>query len=177
VKLRVDDITAEAKELSFAEPREEVNRILEKGPVREVRLDSPIEVTISYYRAGTELFFSGGLHSSALAVCARCAEEFDLDCERDFRFVLAPRSIGLNEAGLREEDLEFSTYEGDYVDLSPLISEQLLLSLPSHLLCHDECRGLCPRCGINLNHAQCDCATEFADSRFAALRGLKVSRS
>ena len=95
MKLRIDDITAEAKELSFAEPEGEINRILEKGPLTEFRIQEPIGVTVSFYRAGPELFFEGGLHASTTATCARCAEEFAAPSDRDFRFILAPKAIGL----------------------------------------------------------------------------------
>lgn len=176
MKLRIEEITAEAKELSFEEPEGEVNRILEKGPVHEYRIEGPISVTVSCYRAGTELFFSGGLHAPTRAVCARCAEEFAAPSGRDFRFVLAPRVVGFGkESDLRDEDLEFSLYEGDEIDLSPLIREQLLLSLPTRPLCREDCRGLCPRCGANLNYSQCGCAAEAGDLRLAILRTLKGS--
>lgn len=178
MKLRVDDITAEAKELSFAEPEAEINRILEKGPLAEFHIDEPIGVTVSYYRAGTELFFEGGLHAATTATCARCAEEFAAPSDRHFRFVLAPKAVGFGqEKDLRDEDLEFSLYDGDQVDLSPLIREQFLLALPTRPLCRDDCRGLCPKCGINLNHAQCDCTVETGHPGLAALRNLKVGRS
>ncbi|HLI79557.1 MAG TPA: DUF177 domain-containing protein [Candidatus Binataceae bacterium] len=178
MKLRVDDITAEAKELSFAEPEADINRVLEKGPLTEFRVEEPIGVNVSYYRAGTELFFEGGLHAATTAICARCAEEFETSRDRDFRFVLAPKSIGFDDdKDLRDEDLEFSLYDGDQIDLSPLIREQFLLSLPTRPLCREDCRGLCPRCGINLNNGECSCSEETADPRLAALRNLKVGRS
>ena len=177
MKLRVDDITAEAKEISFAEPEAEINRILEKGPLTEFRINEPIGVTVSYYRAGTELFFEGGLHASTTAICARCAEEFAAPSDRDFRFVLAPKAVGFGEEkDLRDEDLEFALYDGDQIDLSPLIREQFLLALPTRPLCKEDCRGLCPKCGINLNHGQCDCTVETGHPSLAALRNLKVGR-
>ncbi len=178
MKLRVDDITAEAKEFSFEEAEAQVNVVLEREPVREYRIEGPISVTVSYYRAGTDLFFAGRLRASTKAVCARCAEEFLWPGERAFRFVLAPKAVGFaGETDLHAEDLEFSLYEGDEIDLAPLIREQFLLSLPTRPLCADECRGLCPHCGVNLNLAECGCAAESFDARFAALRSLKLRRS
>lgn len=178
MEIRVDDITAEAKELSFEEAEAEVNAVLEREPLREYRIEGPISVRVSYYRAGTDLFFAGNLHASTHAVCARCAEEFVLPSERRFRFVLTPKAAGFaEEADLHAEDLEFSLYEGDEIDLAPLIREQFLLSLPTRPLCADECRGLCPQCGINLNQAECGCDAEHFDPRFAMLRALKLRRS
>ena len=178
MKLPIDGITAEAKELSFHEPEGDINQLLEKVPARDYHIERPIEVDLSYYRAATDLFFDGTLHAATKAVCARCAEEFLSPCDRDFRFVLSPRSVGYGEEkNLADEDLEFSLYDGDEVDLSPLIREQVLLCLPTRPLCREDCRGLCPHCGINLNLNQCDCTTEIADPRFAVLRNLKVGRS
>ena len=177
MRLRVDEIGAEARELSFLQSEDEVNRRLAQGPVHEFRVGGPISVDLTYYRAGMELFFEGRLSAPIVASCARCAEEFGSPSARPFRFVLAPRAAGKDGDGrLRNEDLEFSTYQGDEVDLAPLIGEQLLLALPSRALCRDECRGLCPRCGTNLNLYQCACEEQRGDPRFAALRTLKVER-
>jgi uncharacterized protein len=163
--------------MAFAEPEHEINRILGGGPIREYRLEGPVEVSVSFYRAGTELFFSGKLKTRTEAVCARCAEEFDAAGQRPFRFVLSPKAIGYDDDNLRAEDLEFSLYEGTEVDLSPLIREQVLLALPTRPLCEDDCRGLCPHCGVNLNRTTCECRVENLDPRLEAIRSLKLPRT
>ena len=177
MRIRIENITADAKEFDFAESEHEINRILGQGPIREYQVEGPIAVSVSFYRAGTELFFEGTLKSRTGAICARCAEEFDSDTDRPFRFVLSPKSIGYDSDPLRAEDLEFSLYEGEDVDLGPLIREQVLLALPTRPLCREDCRGLCPQCGVNLNHTECGCAIEKFDPRLDALRSLKLPRS
>lgn len=176
VKLRVDDITADARELSFAEPEHEINRTLDLGATREYHVAAPVRVTISYYRAGTELFLSGLVETNATASCARCAEEFSAATQRPFRYVLAPKSIGYgeNDLDLNEGDLEYSLYEGDEVDLSPLIREQVLLALGARPLCGEDCRGLCAQCGANLNQGDCGCRMDTGDPRLAMLRKIRV---
>jgi uncharacterized protein len=154
-----------------------VNRRLSQGAVREFRAAGPIAVTLSYYRAGMELFFEGGLSAEIAASCARCAEEFKTHCERSFRFVLAPRASGDDDGNLKTEDLEFSFYDGDEIDLGPLVTEQLMLALPSRALCREDCQGLCSHCGINLNFYKCECRSEAFDPRLAVLRTLKIGRS
>jgi len=177
VKLLIDDITAEAKELDLAEPVGEINRLLERGPIREYHLTDPVALHLNYYRSGMDVVFSGALEAPAQATCARCAEEFDTSSNRSFRFVLAPKAAGDPDSGLRAEDLEFSFYEGEEIDLSPLIREQVLLALPTRPLCKEDCRGLCPRCGANLNRDSCACVATAPDPRLAILRSLKVQRS
>jgi uncharacterized protein len=177
VKLRVDDITAEGREISFAEPEHEVNRTLVRGTLHEYFVKAPLRVSLSYYRAGTEVFITGTLDTATTAACSRCAEEFDLPSRRRFRYVLAPKAMSDNkDFALRAEDLEFSFYGGDEIDLTPLIREQALLALAERPLCREECRGLCPQCGANLNENDCGCSSGGLDPRFAVLRNLKVGR-
>jgi len=178
VILRIDEITAEAREVSFLQSEDEVNRRLAQGPVHEFRVGGPIAVDLSYYRAGMELFFEGRLSASMVASCARCAEEFSAPNSRPFRFVLAPRAAAHDDDGrLRTEDLEFSLYDGDQIDVAPLVAEQLLLALPSRALCREDCQGLCPSCGTNLNLRRCGCEQQVRDPRLAVLRSLKLERS
>jgi uncharacterized protein len=178
VKLRLEDITAEAKEITFAEPEMEINRVLARGPVREYHVNAPIAVSISHYRAGTDLFFAGRLKAHTVATCARCAEDFDSSSESAFRLVMAPKSVGMEtDPGLRADDLEFSLYDGDEIDLGPLVREQLLLALATRPLCKDDCRGLCAHCGINLNRGQCQCRAQAPDPRLAVLRSMKIVRN
>ena len=63
--------------------------------------------------------------------------------------------------------------EGDLLDLQPLVREMVMLDAPSTPLCRDDCAGLCPTCGTNLNEGSCGCAPAPADPRWDALDGLK----
>jgi uncharacterized protein len=177
VKLRIDDITAEGRELCFAESEQAINSMLARGPVREYLIKAPIQVALTYYRAGSEIFVDGKLDAATTAVCSRCVEEFDLPNHRRFRYVLAAKVMSDdNEFALRAEDLEFSFYHGDEIDLAPLIRDQVLLALTERPLCRDDCRGLCPQCGANLSERDCGCTTDAPDPRLAVLRSLKVGR-
>ena len=81
-----------------------------------------------------------------------------------------PRSIGLAADGKIFKLIA----EGDAVDLSPLIREQIILALPTRPLCQEGCKGLCPQCGADRNAAPCGCPTMSGDPRLAVLRDLKV---
>jgi uncharacterized metal-binding protein YceD (DUF177 family) len=158
VKLRVDDITAESRDLRFAEPEAEINQALATGTIREYQLTRPVTIELAYYRAGTELFLEGTIGAATSARCARCAEDFAGSARRGFRYVLTPRSMGAGaDQDLRPEDLEFTLYDGEEVDLTPLIREQVLLALAERPLC--------------------DCRVEIGDPRLAVLRSLKVGRA
>jgi uncharacterized protein len=86
---------------------------------------------------------------------------------------LKPQSEQAAGEQLIEEDVSLSFYQGDEVDLAPLLREAMILSLPTVPLCSDECRGLCPHCGANRNVGRCGCHDDWVDPRLAVLRSLK----
>jgi uncharacterized protein len=177
VRVRVDQITDEESHCSFEQPLEEINERLLHGEVRDFRLTSPLGVDASYYRAGDDLFFSGRIHADLEGTCARCLEPFDLTVDETAQFVLVPTPTEGPERQLSEDDLALSFYSGDEIDLAPLFTEQVILTLPTRALCREDCHGLCPRCGVNRNHETCGCVEREPDPRLAVLRNLRVERS
>jgi uncharacterized protein len=73
---------------------------------------------------------------------------------------------------MQDEDVDISYYRDDRIDLNELLREQFYLALPMKPLCRDDCKGLCPQCGTNLNTGACSCATQWEDPRLAPLKGL-----
>lgn len=177
MKVRVDQITEEVKHAAFSEPAEEMNRRLAHGEVRDFRLLAPLAVETDYYRAGDDLYFSGHILGDFEGICARCLEPYAVAMNEDAQFVLVPAPTGAGEGELSDDDLALSFYSGDDIDLSPLFTEQAILSLPTRALCGEECRGLCPECGANRNQETCACAEPEPDPRLAVLRNLRVERS
>ncbi len=176
MKLSIFDIEEVAKELTYDESTTSLNDVLAHGQVCDYSFAVPASVRVTYYRAGQELFFQGHITGGVIGQCARCLEEYEFSLEKDFTVVLVPKRTPAEDAELNEEDLDLSFYEGEQVDLSPLVQEQILLSLPTRPLCRESCKGLCPQCGVNLNSETCSCTRTVEDPRLAVLRNLKVQR-
>jgi uncharacterized protein len=85
-----------------------------------------------------------------------------------------PRLAPPEEIELSREDLETDFYDGEEVDLSPLIQDQVLLTLPPKVICREDCRGLCQRCGRNLNREACQCVGAEVDPQLAPLKHFRV---
>ena len=100
-----------------------------------------------------------------------------LPVSASFRYTLVPAKAeeSREEIELSEEDLEYGYYEGEIVDCDPLIYEQIVLQIPIKVLCTEDCRGLCPDCGTNLNLEACNCASDRVDERLAVLKKLKLT--
>ena len=72
-----------------------------------------------------------------------------------------------------EEDVGVSFYRDDVIDLGDVIREQFYLALPMKPLCREDCKGLCPVCGVNRNREACSCDTTWVDPRMEPLRRLR----
>lgn len=106
--------------------------------------------------------------------CARCLEPVEFTVNRAFDLLYRPLGVDkrAEEVAISEADTEIGYYEGDGLLLEDVLREQLLLASPVKLVCREDCKGLCPQCGTNLNHATCNCP-QPSDPRWAALSELK----
>lgn len=176
MKLNVHDIDATPRELDYHEPTASLNADLVHGGVQDYEFDSDAAVHVTYYRNGDDLVFTGNVTGNVSGHCSRCLESYPFTLSSDFSFILVPRQETAEEVELSEEDMNLSFYDGDEVDLAPLIREQMILALPTKPLCSEDCKGLCPQCGVNRNLQACECREQTGDPRLAILKQFKPSR-
>ena len=112
------------------------------------------------------LMMEGELSTTIHGLCDRCATPFDREITFPINVVLVTEL-----ASEENEDEWVFPLEGDSADLDDIVRTVFVLNLDSKLLCKEDCKGLCPRCGKNLNDGPCICRKEL-DPRFAALRQL-----
>lgn len=107
--------------------------------------------------------------------CARCLEPVTRDISGDFDLLYRPRGAdsGVDERTVPQDEAEVSYYTGEGVLLEDVLREQVLLAVPLKAVCREDCRGLCPHCGRNLNVEQCNCAEPLEDPRWSALKEIK----
>jgi uncharacterized protein len=106
-------------------------------------------------------------------LCARCVEPVPTPVSGNFDLIFRPQAADA-EAGERAitlDETEIGYYEDSGLLLEDVVREQVLLSLPTRTLCKEDCKGLCPRCGQNLNLESCNC-NPISDPRWNALAGL-----
>ena len=112
------------------------------------------------------LVMKGEITTTIHGICDRCASEFDRDVVIPIDAVLVTEL-----ANEENEDEWVFTLEGDSADLDDIVRTVFVLNMDSKLLCSDDCKGLCCRCGKNLNDGPCSCEKEI-DPRLAALKQL-----
>lgn len=142
------------------------------------RVVSPVSLVFDIDRQEAGRYRVAGRLSGQLELtCSRCLEPFTLPVAADFdlRYVPRTENTGEGEKEVDEDDLATAYYSNEQIDLTHLIMEQFQLAVPMKPLCADDCKGLCPQCGTNLNTGTCDCNQKWDDPRFAALRNLNSS--
>lgn len=139
------------------------------------RVVTPVRLAFQILKDKDRFRLVGRLTAELELPCSRCLEPFRLpvDAPFDLRYLPATEASAEAEAEVEEDDLETSYYRDDQIDLNELIREQFYLALPMKPLCQEDCRGLCPQCGTNLNAGACACAPVWEDPRLAALRALR----
>lgn len=107
--------------------------------------------------------------------CARCLELVPMKLSGDFDLLYRPMSTikAADEVSISDADTEIGYYQGDGLMLEDVIKEQLLLSAPLRALCQEDCKGLCPHCGVNKNTTECGCTEKRTDPRWNALAEMK----
>jgi len=145
---------------------------------------------VSFLRTSGGVLVEGSADLPLSAPCKRCATDVAVTVPVRFLLNLVPaeprrdraddeetKDVAETESSgsfeLAQADLD--TYHGKTIDLDPIVREQVLLALPMHAVCRDDCRGLCGMCGQNLNEAACGCENRRVDPRLAVLKDIKLN--
>ena len=138
------------------------------------RLIGRPELDLEAAREGGKVQLVGKLSASVSFDCDRCLKPLTIPVEQTFDLTYVPPAGIEEEKELADDDLLVAFYTDQVIDLDDLVREQIELALPMSRICSNDCRGLCPECGANLNEGACECPPSDVDPRWAALRQLKA---
>jgi len=138
-------------------------------------LVAPVDLSFDISQDKDKFRLVGQVQTTLELPCSRCLESYTLPVNAAFDLRYHPRTenSGEGEREVEEDDLTTAFYDNEEIDLGQLMHEQFYLALPMKPLCKDNCRGLCPECGTNLNRGTCACPRAWEDPRLAVLRKLK----
>ena len=129
----------------------------------EMEILGTIRTEGSISNAGDVLLLKATMSAQVRRTCGRCLKEFTAVTKAEVLEKFYPTS-----ADNIEKDA--FVYDSDVINITVPLRESLLLAEPLQALCREDCKGLCPMCGINLNEHTCECETETIDPRLAALK-------
>ena len=177
LKINVFLIPEEGQEFTFSGGRDWFRGCFSKEDAPDFSLDN-IDVRCLITKTSGTVFIKGDFKAKIDICCSRCLENTKLSVGSDFAYTLVPVKAETREdTELKPEELEISYYQGDFIDLAPIICEQIILQIPIKVLCSEKCKGLCQQCGINLNVSSCNCHVDFVDGRMAVLKNFKIKKN
>ncbi|MFA5182933.1 MAG: DUF177 domain-containing protein [Syntrophales bacterium] len=176
MKININNIPEDGLDIQATKDRNWLQTIFGDVGESDFALDE-IHITCNIRKLQQSVFLNGTIETVIRLACSRCLETALLPVSTPFRYTLVPAKAeeSREEIELSEEDLEYGYYEGETVDCDPLIYEQIVLQIPIKVLCMEDCRGLCPGCGTNLNLGACNCPSDRVDERLAVLKKLKLT--
>lgn len=188
--VKIEEIRDEGLKLNERMSLEQLGTALEGSGFKATE---PLAYTANLRKVSGGVLLEGKFTAHVETPCKRCLTDAKLDLPVSFTLNLVPESLARGEDVLDEEELEEKdraqgesggsfamddadeeVFDGKVIDLDPILREQMLLALPMNAVCREDCQGLCPRCGQNLNEKQCGCDTRFEDPRLAVLKNFKL---
>jgi uncharacterized protein len=148
----------------------------------DYRVVAPVTLGFTIHKDKDRFRLVGTVSTTLELGCSRCLEPFTLPINLAFDLRYLPEGMGRSDGDetedgeLSDEDASATFYRDDEIDLAALMREQFYLALPMKPLCRQECKGLCPQCGTNLNTDQCQCQIAWEDPRLAGLKALISER-
>lgn len=170
MRIEVESLTAEGRPFAFT---------CDDGQLsldEDARLKGEAEVRGVASRKAEEVRLRGEIRAEVEVGCDRCLSRFAVPLAVEFDASFLPQAEVVrrpDNVELLPRDLALASYDGEAIDADEFVREQILLALPSRLLCRENCEGLCPECGADLNAGRCSCEKEETDPRWSALADWK----
>jgi uncharacterized protein len=174
--LKLDEIPAEGLALEWTEEKDSLSAYLENFSQINFKFETPLLSEVKIWKTGQSVLIKGRVQTNLRLQCVRCLKEFSYPLSSTFELTLHPLK---GESFEEETELEAGEMESNFfsegeIHLSEIACEQVFLEIPYQPLCHEECKGLCPVCGKDLNLSTCDCVKEGFASGFSVLKKLKL---
>ena len=169
--MRIELASLESAKGRFAHSYEEGELVLGED---RVRLVQPPTVSGEIRREGRRVHVMGRLVARVEVECDRCLKfiELPVDSSIKIEYVTREDYQAQQAVELTEDDLDLTVFDGEVIDIDALVVEETLLAVPDHILCNDDCKGICPQCGQDRNLGDCGCETAEIDPRWSGLKEL-----
>lgn len=151
-------------------------------PYDEITLSSECASEVTLRRTASDTVeLDGKITAQIVHNCDRCGSEYTQLLEKGFSAIFkrgVDTSLGTTEFECTSEDLDtvFLDVDEPLIDIYDVLRQQVFLALPERRLCDEQCKGMCPRCGTDLNRSTCRCSEENPDSPFAVLNTLRKNK-
>ncbi len=162
MKIRLNSLKEGLQILSYTLKKTELN-------LTDKYFNSPITIALSINKGSTEISINGEVQTIADLECDRCLSLYQQDLKSLFKIILSQVDLSIMNSDENIIPISPNTSE---VDITSPIRDTLILSVPMKKLCRKDCKGLCPKCGVNLNIEKCKCNATSTDPRLEPLKKI-----
>lgn len=162
MKIRLNSLKEGKQILNYTLTKSELN-------LTDKWFNRQIFVTLSVNKGYSEININGKIQTIVELECDRCLSLFHQDIKSSFKIILS--QVDLSVVNNDENIIPISSNTNE-VDITSPIRDALILSVPMKKLCRQDCKGLCPKCGVNLNIEKCKCVTDSIDSSWNPLKKI-----
>ena len=148
----------------------------------ECDFTAPLRTALRALRIGDLVQISGDIETSVRLPCSRCLQPFETPLKSSFALTYMQQAADVmedtepQEIELSAEDMGIVYFQGEKINLKDAIQEQVVMEFPLRPLCKLDCKGLCPKCGADMNENPCDCEQRPSPGKFDALKHLKLQK-
>ena len=148
-----------------------------EGKISEIEVSDPFignyKTKVGLSKFDSQIILDAKTDIGANLICDRCTMEFHSVITSNYRMIyLFTQKVEYSESD--KMDVVYLHPETDKIDLTKDVRDYVLLAVPMKKLCSENCKGLCPKCGLNLNDGTCQCKEENIDPRWEPLLKLKL---
>ena len=176
MRVRIDEIPESGRTLRFHWDEDRLRQFVPPDDPLNLQLVRPVNVILNLNRRPDHIRITGKITGSLEVPCHRCLRPFKLPLDElvDVYLVSSDRMPTDEERELEPDELLYEFFDGEAIEVDRLVAEQIFLALPVKVLCDEDCKGICPGCGANLNEEACRCKIAEKESPFAKLRLVRT---
>ena len=162
MKIKISNLSEGTHQFRFSEP------------VKSLGLESPfegnVEVEVEISKTHNQLILYSSVSANTVFECDRCMTTANKQLNTEFELVYLQ---GVEPVESESDNIVYISSEADVIDISKDIRDFSILAVPMKKLCAEDCKGLCSKCGKNLNEGECSCSKEETDIKWLPLMELK----
>lgn len=178
--IHLEELSEKTQVFAFEENPADFPALMEITESGECLFNHPLDIRLGARRMGDMVVVEGHFAVGVEMTCNRCLKQymtelrshFNLTYTRELTIEIESRDAGDTE--LQSEEIGLIVFESDFIDLRDALQSEIVMAVPMKPLCDGNCKGLCPKCGADLNRGDCGCKRKTIDPRFAVLKGLKI---
>jgi uncharacterized protein len=182
VLICIDDIKDQGLSIEFEERLEDFPILEGLTKTGESYFPAALKFRVRAIRIKEIIEVEGRFDTKARLTCSRCLKQFETILGAHFVITYTRKQVEMATTSggegieISAEEAGLIMYSGREIDLREALQEQVVMSIPMRPICAEACRGLCSRCGVDLNAGDCDCREDAFNIKLAALKNFKLDK-